>query len=57
MNDKKKFDAVKMMRALREEVGKELDGKSYEEQRRYIDERVQLRRSKKGETKSGRKAV
>ncbi len=56
MNDKKEFDAVKMMRALREAVGKELEGKSYEEQRRYIDERVQLRRSK-GETKSDRKAV
>ncbi len=55
MNDKKEFDAVKMMRALREAVAKELEGKSYEEQRRYIDERVQLRRSK-DETPPDRKA-
>ncbi len=56
MSDKKEFDAVKMMRALRETVGKELEGKSYEEQRRYIDERVELRRTKE-KTKPDRKAV
>ena len=55
MNDKKEFDAVKMMRALREAVGKELDGKSYEEQRRYIDKRVPLRR-RKDETPPDQKA-
>jgi len=55
MNDKKEFDAVKMMRALREAVGKELEGKSYEEQRRFLDERVQLRRGK-DETKPDRQA-
>ena len=56
MKDEKAFDAVKMMRELREAVGKELDGKSYEEQRRYIDEHVQLRK-REDETSSGRKAV
>ena len=55
MSDKKEFDAMKMMRALHEAVGKELDGKSYEEQRRYIDERVPLRR-RKDETPPDRKA-
>ena len=55
MNDEKTFDAVKMMRALREAVGKELDGKSYEEQRRYLDEHVQRRKSKE-EMPSGQKA-
>ena len=56
MKDEKTFDAVKMMRALREAVGKELDGKSYEEQRRYIDEHVQLRKSN-NKTPAGRKAI
>ena len=56
MKDEKTFDAVKMMRALREAVGKELDGKSYEQQRRYIDEHVQLKKSKDG-TPPDRKAV
>ena len=56
MKDEKTFDAVKMMRALREAVGKELDGKSYEEQRRYIDEHVQLKKNNT-ETPSDRKAV
>ncbi len=55
MKDKKEFDAVKMMRELREAVREELEGKSYEEQRRYIDERVELRTRKDG-TKPDRKA-
>ena len=56
MKDEKTFDAVKMMRELREAVGKELDGKSYEEQRRYIEERVQLRKTE-DETPPDRKAI
>lgn len=42
-NKKKDFDTVEMMRRLRCEVEKQLAGKSYEEQRRYLDERVPLR--------------
>ena len=35
------FDAVQTMRRIREEIDRELSGKSFEEQRRYIRERVQ----------------
>ena len=54
---KKPFDAVETMRCLREAVGKELDGKSFEEQRRYIDERVKLQQEEKVRSEERRKTV
>lgn len=42
-NDTKDFDAVKMMRELREAVGKKLEGKSFAEQRRWIDEQLRAK--------------
>lgn len=38
MKREKEFDAVKMMRELREQVSREIEGMTYEEQRRYLDE-------------------
>ena len=56
METEKKFDAVKMMRKLRAEMNEKMKGKSYEEQRQYLDEHVAFRRSKQKALKS-RKAV
>ena len=36
MRNKKKFDAVKMMREIRDKLSKEFMNLSYEEQKRYI---------------------
>lgn len=55
MKEKKDFDAVEMMRKLRRAVDEQLEGKSYEEQRRYLDEHVVLRRESE-EKKARRKA-
>ena len=40
MKPEKKFDAVKWMREARERLNAELQGKSFEEQRRYIEQRL-----------------
>jgi hypothetical protein len=40
MNSEKPFDAVQTMRQIREELNRELDGKTFEQQKRYIRERV-----------------
>ena len=44
------IDAVALMRRLRRDVDKQLEGKSYDEQRRYLDEHTR-HRSRKGEEK------
>lgn len=43
MKTKKKFDAVKMMRKIRDKLSKEFVDKSYEEQKEYIKKRVKIR--------------
>jgi len=40
MRNDKKFDAVKMMREIRDKLSKEFMNLSYEEQKRYIKERI-----------------
>ena len=40
MRSKKKFDAVKMMREIRDKLSKEFMNLSYKEQKRYIRERI-----------------
>ncbi|HEX8273910.1 MAG TPA: hypothetical protein VF615_14825 [Longimicrobiaceae bacterium] len=40
MNSEKPFDAVQTMRQIREELNRELDGKTFEQQKRHIRERV-----------------
>jgi len=40
MRNDKKFDAVKMMREIRDKLSKEFMNLSYEEQKRYIRERI-----------------
>lgn len=40
--DDKKFDAVRLMREIREQLTRDLAGKNFEEQQRYIRERVAL---------------
>ena len=40
MRSDKKFDAVKMMREIRDKLSKEFVNLSYDEQKRYIRERI-----------------
>jgi len=40
MKTNKKFDAVKMMREIRDDLSIELKDKSFEEQKKYIEDRV-----------------
>ena len=40
MRSEKKFDAVKLMREIRDKLSKEFMNLSYEEQKRYIKERI-----------------
>lgn len=40
MKKKKKFDAVKMMRETRDKLSKEFMNMSYEEQEKYIKEKI-----------------
>lgn len=42
MNDEEQFDAVETMRQIREGLSRELAGKSFEQQKRYIRERIAL---------------
>ena len=39
----KKFDAVKMMREIRDKLSKEFENMSYEEQKKYIREKIKNR--------------
>lgn len=39
----KEFDAVKMMREIRDKLSKEFVTMSYEEQKKYIRERIKLK--------------
>ena len=41
-SDEKEFDAVRLMREIREKLTREMAGKSFEQQHRYIRERVRL---------------
>ncbi|HHT9131161.1 MAG TPA: hypothetical protein ACFYED_01605 [Candidatus Tripitaka californicus] len=43
MKTKKKFDAMKTMRKIRDKLSKEFVGMSYEEQKRYIGKRAKVR--------------
>jgi len=40
MRNKKKFDAVKMMREIRDKLSEDFGNMSYEEQKKYIEERI-----------------
>ncbi|HEX8359413.1 MAG TPA: hypothetical protein VF613_04875 [Longimicrobium sp.] len=40
MQNKKTFDAVRLMRELRARVTRELDGLTFEEQHRWIQEQI-----------------
>lgn len=43
MKGKKGFDAVKMMRKIRDKLSKEFVDKSYEEQKEYIKKRGKIK--------------
>lgn len=43
MEKEKSFDAVRMMREIRDTLSREFEDKSFEEQQRYIRKRVQIR--------------
>lgn len=40
MENEKAFDAVRLMRELRDRMSRELDGLTFEEQRRWIQEQI-----------------
>ena len=40
MKSKKKFDTVEMMRQLRDNLNKELSGKSFEEQKKILKSKI-----------------
>ncbi|MDQ1317268.1 MAG: hypothetical protein QG588_919 [Candidatus Poribacteria bacterium] len=40
MRTEKKFDSVKMMREIRDKLSKEFINMSYEEQKKYIKDRI-----------------
>lgn len=52
---KKKFDAVAMMRRLRDEMSAEIEGMDYEEQKRYLSDRLHIKPEKApvGEAEGG----
>jgi len=56
MEPEKSLDAVALMRRLRAEVDEKLRGKSYEEQRAYLDAQVVFRKEQPEQAKE-RKAV
>ena len=43
MRSKKKFDAVKMMRQIRDKMSKEFKSMNYQEQKGYIREKLKLK--------------
>ena len=43
MRSKKKFDAVKMMRKIRDKLSKEFTDLSYKEQKRHMKEKTGIR--------------
>lgn len=40
MKSEEKFDAVEMMREIRDRLSREVTGMSFEEEKRYINERL-----------------
>lgn len=40
MADEEPFDCVRLMRDIREQIGREMDGMTFEEQRRWIEEQL-----------------
>ena len=40
MRDERPFDCVLMMREIREQISREMDGMTFEEQRRWIQEQL-----------------
>ncbi len=53
MENEKPFDAVRTMRQIREELSRELDGKTFEQQKRYIRERVRVPYGPEAQESSG----
>ena len=49
---KRKFDVVAMMREIRDRMSQDIEGMHYEEQKRYLLDRPQIRRSQAHVTKS-----
>ncbi|MDI6840500.1 MAG: hypothetical protein QMD71_06615 [bacterium] len=52
MKGERKFDAVKMMREIRDKLSKEFMNMSYDEQKRYIKERVEFKARQVNESSS-----
>lgn len=47
MKSKKKFDAVNMMREIRDKLSKEFSGMSFDEQKKYIKEKTKAKKVRK----------
>jgi hypothetical protein len=41
MSEPKKFDSVKMMRELRDEISNDIEGMTLEEEKRYLQKRIE----------------
>ena len=44
MKTEKQFDAVKTMREIRDEISREIQGMSFEQEREYIEKHLKSRR-------------
>ncbi len=44
MKTEKQLDSVKMMREIREEISREIQGMSFEQEREYIEKHLKSRR-------------
>ncbi len=53
----KKFDAVKTMREIRDRLSEQFKGMSFEEEKRYIKERIKVRPRTAQNASSGRQAA
>jgi hypothetical protein len=56
MKTEKQFDAVRIMREIRDALSAEVAGMSYEEERRFIEEQLKEAKRAEPEPKQGKKA-
>lgn len=57
MSSEKKFDAVGTMREIRDRLSSEITGMSFEDQKRYIKERVNINSEEAEKVVNGRQAA
>jgi hypothetical protein len=55
--EKKKFDTVRTMREIRDKLSEQFKGMSFEEQKRYIRERIKIKPRTARKASTGREAA